>query len=830
MTNFPLCRSWLRAACFALALAPLASLAQGQAENKEPRIRSIRVKTDGGAASEQFVLGFVALRNGEAYSKDAVASTVRSLYATGRFAQAIVLPHLDPKTGEVDVEVIVEPRPILKSIDYIGGEGLVERSGSTSWFGGAVVLEDLKIGEPLDPSVLRRAEIKLQTELRKKRPFTVVSSQLVNVRGGKQVVVIIKEGAELKVDNIRIDGASALKQDEVISGADLKASTWRWWKFSWLTSSGRLDPEDYRKDAQRIVDFYRSKGFLDVQVSDLDPEKVCAVKDLADGNGWLDVVFRVNEGRRYKVGAISVEGNRLASAEPVFSTESLLKVVASPSLRRGAHPSEIDHIAKGDWFSTTAVEAAADKLKEYYGQMGYINAQVQTVRKPNLETGAIELKFVLTEGQRFTVRAVEIQGNTKTRSNVIARELALGPGEVFDLARTRVSEARLRNTQFFEEVRVYPSSTNVPGQSDLRVTVKEGPTGQVSFGAGYSTVEGLVGFVEYSEANFDYSNPEGWYRGDGQKFRVRVSVGSLTSSLEHSFEEPALWERDLAVGYSIERRYAGYASANYSVLTEGVSLYARRRVFRDIEGRLAYNLRRVSVGNVTASAPAAVVLENGHPKTISSVSASLVYDTRDEYNFPTKGSRISLTEELAGNGLGGDLKYLKSELRTGRWFLVSPTAEQTVAVIGRAGLLTGSGGYLPFYERFYLGGAYDMRGFGYNEVGAYSTYDTQFGNQPMGGLTYGYFSTEYTIKAADNLRFAAFYDYGLVNSSATDFSVAEANSDWGLGMRILMGGAVMRLDFGFPLKSTKIPVGQPNAGQSLSPGGMKFNFSFGTVF
>jgi len=360
------------------------------------------------------------------------------------------------------------------------------------------------------------------------------------------------------------------------------------------------------------------------------------------------------------------------------------------------------------------------------------------------------------------------------------------------------------------------------------VTVKEGPTGQVSFGAGYSTVEGLVGFVEYAESNFDFANSEGWYRGDGQKFRVRISVGSQTSSFEHSFEEPALWERDLAVGYSIERRFAGYASANYSVLSEGVTLYARRRIFSNIEGRLGYNIRRMSVDNVTTSAPTDVVIEsNAGPRIISSVSASLTYDTRDEYNFPTKGSRLSLTEELAGSGLGGDVKYLKSELRSGRWFLVSPTAEQTIGVIGRVGMITGAGGYIPFYERFYLGGAYDMRGFSYNDVGAYDTYDTTHGsNQPMGGMTYGYLNAEYTIKAAENLRFAAFYDYGFVNKSETDFSVSQANSDYGLGMRILLGGAVMRLDFGFPLQTTKVP----GAGGEVNGGGMKFNFSFGTVF
>ena len=822
MNNPSFRRSWLRAACFALALSPLVGAAQIAPATKDPLVRSIRIKTDGTAVSEQFVLGFVALRQGQPFSKDAVASTVRSLYATGRFNQALVEPVLDPKTGEVDIIVTVEPRPILKEIEYIGGDGLVGKAG---WFGGSVI-EDVKIGEPLDMALLRRSELKLQNELRKKRPFARVRSELLDAVGGKKVAVIVDEGVELKVDNFRFEGATSFDRYDLWSAAELKTSEYRWYKWSWLIGGGRLDPEQYRADCKKLREYYRAKGYLDVEVEDADPEKVCEVKDVKDAAGWVDVVFKIKEGRKYTVGTIAFDGNRLGASDPIYSTDSLLKVVSEPSLRRGAHPAEFDKIASGEAFAVPAIEAASDKLREYYGQMGYINSSVEVVRKPNLATGAIDVKFQIEEGQRHTVRAVEIQGNTKTRSTAIARELALGPGEIFDLARTRVSEARLRNTQFFEEVRVTPVPTSIPGQSDLRVTVKEGPTGQVSFGAGYSTVEGLVGFVEYAESNFDFANSEGWYRGDGQKFRVRISVGSLTSSLEHSFEEPALWERDLAVGYSIERRYAGYASANYSVLSEGISLYARRRIFSNIEGRIGYNLRRMSVDNVTAYAPADVVTEgNAGARVISSVSASLTYDTRDEYNFPTKGSRISLTEELAGNGLGGDIKYLKSELRTGRWFLVSPTAEQTIGVIGRVGLLTGSGGYLPFYERFYLGGAYDMRGFGYNDVGAFDTYDTSHGNQPIGGMTYGFFSAEYTIKAADNLRFAAFYDYGLVNRSETDFSVSEANSDYGLGMRILLGGAVMRLDFGFPLQTTKTP-----GGADVNAGGMKFNFSFGTVF
>lgn len=827
MNDLPIRRSFLKAAYFALALSPSLLFGQAIETMSDPMIHSVRVKSSGGSTSDQYILGFVSLRAGQTFSKDAAASSVRALYATGKFDQVSVVPELDVKTGQVDLVVLVEPRPIIAKFEYIGGDGLFDKESEERFADG------MRLGEPLDKAALRRIEVKLQTEVRKKRPFTTVDAQTYKVPGGICVSFIIRESAELRVDNITIEGAQQLSPAQVIEGAELKASNWRWWKFSWLLSSGRLDLEDYKKDAKAIAEYYRSQGFLDAQIVENDPEKACKVKNLEkeknspNVKGWIDIVYQVKEGRRYTVGDVSISGNKLAQTNQAFATEALQKIIVEPALRRGAYKSEVDHFIKGEAFSTTSLNNAAEKIREYYGQMGYLNANVEVQRQTRLDSGIVDVKFAITEGLRFTIRAIDIQGNTKTRAKVIARELALSPGEVFDLARVRVSEARLRNTQFFEEVRITPVPTSVPGQSDMRVLVKEGPTGSVSFGAGYSTVEQLVGFVEYSEGNFDYSNPEGWYRGAGQKLRLRLSLGNVSSSLEHSFEEPSLWDRDLAVGYKIERRYSGYSSSNYSVLNEDIGVYARRRLWGVVEGRIAYDLKRTSVGNVLPTAPTDVQTESGNPKITSSVTLSLVKDTRDEYNFPTKGIRIALTEEIAG--LGGDLKYLRTELRTGKWFLISPTSEQTIGLIGRVGLLTGAGANLPFYERFYLGGSYDMRGFNYNDVGAINTWDlntTGGGNQPMGGLTYGYFSAEYTIKVADNLRLATFYDYGFVDREATKFNLSGANSDWGVGMRILLGGSVMRLDFGIPLKTTKNPAN----GQVVNGGGAKFNFSFGTVF
>ena len=555
--------------------------------------------------------------------------------------------------------------------------------------------------------------------------------------------------------------------------------------------------------------------------------------DVAGDEGWVDVVFRIKEGRRYAFGQVQVTGNELGKAEgSPFATAALLDLIAHPSEGAALIGSVSDQLAPGSCYSAAAVDVAVEKLRSAYGRRGYLDVQVGVVRTPNLQTGAIDIRFEIRECAPSTVRQVLIEGNSKTRSTVIARELALAPGDLFDLEAARRTENRLRNTHFFENVRVSPAPTAVPDQRDLLIAVKEGPTGMVSFGAGFSSVEQLVGFVEYSEGNFDASNPDGWFRGGGQKFRVRVSAGNLSNSIEHSFEEPSLWERDLAVGYDLYQRYSGYQSSYYDILTRGFDVYARRNVL-GVQARLSAGIRTVQLSNVNTSVvPPDVMAEDGPAKVIPEVSLSLVSDTRDEFNFPTRGYRVALTNTYAGGGLGGDVDYLKTDLRAGRWFLISHEATQTLSLYARAGTYQANLP-VPFYERQMLGGAYDLRGFKYNYVGSPDVFQTPLPPaaqlyQPVGGLTYGMATAEYTIKASDNLRWALFTDWGFVNQRANDFSPGQLNGDYGVGLRIMLGGAVLRLDFGFPLSPTTVQTG--SGPKVVNDTGMQLNFSFGTSF
>jgi len=802
----------------AASLLPVCALAA------DPTVRKIQVELDGpGAVADAYVLGHVSLREGQAFNREAAADSVRMLYATGRFSQAEVLPSLDAAAGKVDVRIRVQLRPLVESVVLSGLEGLVDEEDLLADLG-------VKAGDPLDPVALNQGRVKALERLRKNRPFAGLEIRPEPLADGRvRLAAAAVLAPELRVGDVRILGAGQLDEDEVLAEAGVKSATWRWWKLSGLTGGGRLSADDYREDCERIVAHYRARGFLDAELETTDAALACVVRDVRGDEGWVDVVFRLREGRRYAVGTLAVSGNELGKAEgSPFSSAALLELVGRPSARAGLIAEATDRLTPGGWYSAAAVDVAVDKVREAYGRRGHLDVQVAVVRSPNLATGAIDLRLEIREGNPSTVRQVVIEGNTKTRASVVAREMTLQPGDVFDLEAARRTESRLRNTRFFESVRVAPVPTAVPEQRDLLVALKEGPTGMVSFGAGFSSVEQLVGFVEYSEGNFDALNPDGWFRGGGQKFRLRVSAGNLSNSIEHSFEEPALWERDLAVGYNLYQRFSGFQSSYYDLQTRGFDVYARRNIL-GVQTRLSAGVRSVDLRDPNTPLLPPDILDAATQGAVSipELSLSLARDTRDDFTFPTRGFRAALTNTYAGGGLGGDVDYLKTDLRLGRWFLISREATQTLALVARAGTYQDFAD-LPFYERQQLGGAYDLRGFKYNYVGSPEVFQAPVGSptlfQPVGGLTYGFVSAEYTIKASDTLRWAAFTDWGFVNRESNDFNPGQVNGDAGIGLRILLGGAVLRLDFGFPLSSTV------KDGVDVNDDGMQLNFSFGTFF
>ena len=538
-----------------------------------------------------------------------------------------------------------------------------------------------------------------------------------------------------------------------------------------------------------LRDYYREEGYLDIAVP---PEKI-EYNYPKPGN--LELVIHVEEGRQYRIGRIDISGTEKIPAPLLrFALKQQPGMVFSPGL----------------------LDEDASEIEKFYGRGGHLDARVTLLRIPNLETGDIDLEYIVDEDIPYDVESIRIEGNTKTKSIVVLRELVLGPGETFDMTRMEISKLRLDNTRFFEDVNLAPESTNIPGRRNLKVAVQEGRTGNLTFGAGFSSLERAVIFAEFSQSNFDIFNRRSLFQGDGQKFRLRLQLGDQSSEVVLSFEEPWLLERRLATGFTLFRTSSDFNSAIYSEIRTGGEVYMRKRLFELVNGQLSYSYQIVDITNIAPSAPPQIQALAGE-QSISKVGFVLERDTRDKIINTTRGNRVELRTDLAGGPWGGDADYYKLEFRGSQFYPLFDFQAQVLAVILRGGTVEayGDSERVPFYERFFLGGPYTLRGFEYREVGP----KDDFNNEPTGGNTYGMLTLEYSADIVAPIRFAIFYDAGFVNEDSFDFSPTRYNDNFGVGLRLFVGGAPLSLDFGIPLTS-----------DDVNDKGNQFNFSFGTRF
>jgi outer membrane protein insertion porin family len=297
-------------------------------------------------------------------------------------------------------------------------------------------------------------------------------------------------------------------------------------------------------------------------------------------------------------------------------------------------------------------------------------------------------------------------------------------------------------------------------------------------------------------------------------------MGKHSTFIDLNFEEPWWCDREIAVGTNLfihrtdyDKKLKDYSGANYNESRVGGEVYMRKRIYKLWEGRFTYGLEDVKIYNIATRAPRCFFEREGHT-TISRLSFALERDSRDSFIYPTAGSKIGAETELAGGPLGGKAKFFKIETHATKHWLISETAEQVFSLSGMAGTIMPFGGTTtPFFERFYLGGSSQMKGFKSHEVGP------RDGGTGVGGNTFSYGSAEYCFKIAEPLRFCLFAEIGVANEKKWDFSFKRYCTDAGFGFKISILGMPLRLDFGFPIH-----------GDGDNKHGMRFNYSFGVSF
>ncbi|MBT4386125.1 MAG: outer membrane protein assembly factor, partial [Betaproteobacteria bacterium] len=234
--------------------------------------------------------------------------------------------------------------------------------------------------------------------------------------------------------------------------------------------------------------------------------------------------------------------------------------------------------------------------------------------------------------------------------------------------------------------------------------------------------------------------------------------------------------------------------------------------------RLFYSYEDVVIDDVALTAPSFIKNED---LIISKVGLTLTRDTRDSILFPTEGSILSLRKEFAGGPFGGEAEYGRLEFQGAQFFKTSETLEQVLSFVARAGTLgryNGDDNDVPFFEKFFLGGPYNLRGWDYRDAGPQNNISGEV-KEPTGGNSFAYLGAEYTFRIADPLRLALFYDGGYLNKGDFDFDPSQWYDNWGLGARIMVMGMPLRLDLGFPMTDPTDTGGSP-----------QFHFSGGTRF
>jgi len=324
-------------------------------------------------------------------------------------------------------------------------------------------------------------------------------------------------------------------------------------------------------------------------------------------------------------------------------------------------------------------------------------------------------------------------------------------------------------------------------------------------------VDKLVGFAELTQGNFDLFN---WpsFTGGGQKFRLRLQYGTERKDFILTITEPYFLDRRLSLTGQAFYTEANYLSSFYDQRNYGFMFELRKPINTYTYGTLGYTLQDIEIFNVAASAPD-FILEQQGSFVESKIFSSIVFDTRDNPLLSRRGQRITFSPTITGGFLGGDVQVYGLDLEGSQYFLLP---KDTILLLnGEIATVSqwGNGNEVPIFERLYLGGSNNLRGFPFREVGPKDE-----NGEPEGGQTMARATIEWTFPIIEKARGAIFYDTGFVNSSAWSFGFNHMASDIGIGLRLDLPIGPLRLDYGYPVM------------RDGYHGGGHFNFNVGYQF
>ena len=637
------------------------------------------------------VISYLPIAAGDMATPERIDLALKTLFRTELFADV----QIDYAAGDLTVTVI--ENPIINQVVFEGNSSLKE--------------DKLKDEVTVRPGgIFTRAKVQqdvqriIELYRRAGRISATVTPKIVELPQKRvDLIFEIDEGPKSGVLDMQFLGNEEFSDDDLSDVVVTDES--RWYKF--LSSNANYDPDRIEYDREQLRKFYRNRGFYDFRV-------VSSVAELApDQNGFV-ITYTLDEGPEYKFGEVKVE-TELQKLDATILQQLL-------------------PIRSGQVYQDEKIEQATDALTFAAGAAGFAFVDVRPRYVANKETRTVDVIFAVREGPRVYIDRIDIVGNTRTLDYVVRREMNVSEGDAYNRVLVDRSRNQIRALGFFKEVEVEEIPSATPDRTSLRVSVEEQPTGELSFSAGYSSVDQLVLDLGISERNF---------RGRGQAVRARVSAGSLRQQVDLSFTEPRFLGRDLRAGVDLySYRYNFSRQTAFDTRSIGGGLRLGFPLTQNASMSLRYTLRADEVVIDDQFCPvgstAALCLQRGSNVT-SLIGYGLRLDRRNDPIRPTRGFFADLTQDLAG--VGGDVNYLRTEADGGWYYGINK--DFVFSATATAGYIEGWGGDpIRINDRFYKGGN-SFRGFETAGIGPRDTSGQRA--DALGGKLYAIGSFEMTV-------------------------------------------------------------------------------------
>ncbi len=768
---------------------PLALSAQDRIERIDI-IGNERVTTD-------TIRYYLTSREGDYFSEDSLRQDFRVLWSTGFFSD-LRIEEQTGTTGKV-VKIFVEENPVIKTINYKTGKKVKEND----------IVNKLKEKDEYvlpysyySPAKIQKVKETIQDLLLEKGLFAANVDVQTTQKGQNEVEVLFKidEGPKLRVGEVVFAGLAKVPQTELRTAM---ASNRPHNLFSWVGGKDVFKQNRLQEEVDNIRSKFQELGYMEATVGEPRIEEITKTTVFLKKQKMVRIVFPVNAGYRYSVGEVAVEGNK------VIATEYLRQLVK---------------FKQGDIYSTKTREKSVEDIGEAYRNIGYLYAQVQPVESLDPKNKRVNVTYSVYEGEVAFLHRLNFRGNNYTKDKVIRREMLLREGDPFSLALFKDSMLRIKQLGLVDlekDPDIKPDPEN-PDQIDALVHVKELQRNNIQFTAGYSGYEGFFVMLSYQTVNF---------LGGGENVEVTAQYGKRIKNYVLGFSEPYVFDLPLTVGFNIYDRFLIYPYL-YERKGRGADLILGARIRGYLRGNLTYSYEKVDIketkdygynpyysygyGGYGSSYYPGYMPGYGYGEyAVSAIIPTIYRSTVDSPLTPTRGTMILASLKYAGGPLGGEIDFVKPKLEFTFW---RPTLSKQVfgfhllyQFIRRSG-----GSEVPFWEKFYLGGERDIRGYDIYSIGPRSDE-----GRLIGGMKAFIFNAEYQFQIGGPLNVILFYDIGNTFLEEQKLNFRDMYSSAGLEARIFV--PALRVPFRLILAYNN---------RLIYPGDTNLNFRFaiGTTF